>query len=143
MKNKNGNSSDYEVGYKKPPKKNRFRKGKSGNPRGRPKGAQNLTGIMNDLLEKPVTVVIEGVKQQMAGRNALAFKIFEKALKGDARAIEILREADREITHELLKEQQQAEGETSKTQTDKEIIDHFLRTHTHRSPKTKERQHEK
>lgn len=28
----------YEVGYGKPPKKNRFKKGRSGNPRGRPKG---------------------------------------------------------------------------------------------------------
>ena len=29
------------VGYGKPPKKNRFKKGDSGNPRGRPKGAKS------------------------------------------------------------------------------------------------------
>ena len=28
----------YDVGYGKPPKKHRFRKGQSGNARGRPKG---------------------------------------------------------------------------------------------------------
>jgi hypothetical protein len=36
-----GIASAYEVGYGKPPKHTRFAKGKSGNPRGRPKGAKN------------------------------------------------------------------------------------------------------
>ena len=31
---------DYEVGYGKPPKKHRFKRGQSGNPRGRPKDAK-------------------------------------------------------------------------------------------------------
>ena len=36
-----GRLHDYTVGYGKPPKKNRFKKGDSGNPRGRPKGAKS------------------------------------------------------------------------------------------------------
>jgi hypothetical protein len=31
----------YEVGYRRPPAEHRFRKGQSGNPRGRPRGARN------------------------------------------------------------------------------------------------------
>jgi hypothetical protein len=34
-------SPDYDVGYGKPPETSRFKPGKSGNPRGRPKGSTN------------------------------------------------------------------------------------------------------
>jgi hypothetical protein len=36
--------NDDEVGYGKPPKHGQFKPGKSGNPRGRPRGAHGLKG---------------------------------------------------------------------------------------------------
>lgn len=44
----------YEVGYGKPPAEHRFVKGRSGNPRGRPKGAKNKSSQVNtDYGRKP------------------------------------------------------------------------------------------
>src|SRR5829696_4062755 len=48
--------SDYEVGYKKPPVHTRFQKGKSGNPRGRPKGSANYLTLLRRVLAQKVTI---------------------------------------------------------------------------------------
>lgn len=38
----------YEVGYARPPAASRFRKGQSGNPQGRPRGARNRRPALNE-----------------------------------------------------------------------------------------------
>ena len=40
---KDDKDADYEVGYGKPPETTRFKKGQSGNPKGRPAGAKGWT----------------------------------------------------------------------------------------------------
>lgn len=51
---------DYEVGYGKPPKRTRFKKGQSGNPKGRPKGAKGFTASLKREMESKVTALSEG-----------------------------------------------------------------------------------
>ena len=44
--------SDEDVGYGKPPKANQFKPGKSGNPKGRPKGARSEATMLVELLSQ-------------------------------------------------------------------------------------------
>jgi hypothetical protein len=81
---------DYDVGYGKPPKHSRFRKGKSGNPSGRPRGTKNLrTDLIEELAEK--ISVREGDRPTTISKQRAYIKtLVARSLKGDARAATIL-----------------------------------------------------
>jgi hypothetical protein len=70
-----------EIGYKKPPQKHQFKKGKSGNPKGRPKKTKNLGQAIFEAFHKPKTVMIGGRSTKMAGVDVLAAKLVKDALE--------------------------------------------------------------
>ena len=45
---------DHDAGYGKPPRHSRFKKGQSGNPKGRPKGGRNFSTDVKATLEEPI-----------------------------------------------------------------------------------------
>lgn len=74
------------VGRGKPPKQHRFRKGQSGNPKGRPKGARNLTLELAEELNQKIRIR-EGDKESYVSKQRAIIKaMVTKALKGDTRA---------------------------------------------------------
>ena len=57
----------YEVGYAKPPEGTKFRKGVSGNPRGRPKGAKNKLPALNE--ERMKNIILEEAYRTITVRD--------------------------------------------------------------------------
>lgn len=83
MTNKN------KVGYCSPPKKNQWKQGQSGNPKGRPKGAKNLeTVVVQEALA--VIAIKEGNKiLKITKVEALMKRMIAKGIQGDNKAAKI------------------------------------------------------
>lgn len=83
-------NEDEAVGYGRPPKKSRFKPRQSGNPRGRTKGSTNFLTDLSRTLKAPVVIQDRGKARKVTTQIALFMRLREKALKGDARALELL-----------------------------------------------------
>jgi hypothetical protein len=84
---------DYEIGYRKPPKATRFQKGKSGNPRGRPKkDPESLDpGLVLQSIDSETIVVVDNGKRKCMTKAEIGFRQqFKKAIKGDLRAARLI-----------------------------------------------------
>lgn len=76
----------YEVGYRKPPKSRQFVKGKSGNPKGRPKGSRSLKSDLTDELYGKISITESGQRRSLTKQQAIVKRLTIDALSGDAKA---------------------------------------------------------
>ena len=83
------NDEPPSVGYMSPPQHTRFKKGKSGNPRGRPRKQEDLNTVLHRVLNRKVRV--KDNDQTMPIRDALMRKLRELALQGDRQALALQR----------------------------------------------------
>ena len=88
---------DYEVGYGKPPRHTRFKKGQSGNPRGRPSGSKNLATVLSEALNELVIVAENGGRRKITKRQAIITQLVNQSAKADWRATKILLDMVRDI----------------------------------------------
>jgi Family of unknown function (DUF5681) len=85
-------TEQYTVGKGKPPIKHQFKKGKSGNPSGRPKlprqkPAWDFQKYLIDELKSPITIIEgDGKKKKISKKEALVKSFVADALKGDKEA---------------------------------------------------------
>ncbi len=81
---------EYEVGFGKPPKHTQFKKGQSGNPKGRPKGIRNLNTDLEEELNQKIVVTEGGMSSETTKQRAMIKALFAKAMKGDSRSSGVL-----------------------------------------------------
>jgi len=84
------NSSNYQVGYGKPPRHTRFKRGQSGNPRGRPRGSKNLPTLLTEALNQRVLVAENEGRRKVTKREAIITQLVNRSAKADLRAMKIL-----------------------------------------------------
>ncbi|HKT23694.1 MAG TPA: DUF5681 domain-containing protein [Terriglobales bacterium] len=82
--------AEQKVGYCEPPEHSRFKKGKSGNPKGRPKGTINMTTILKKTLSETIDVEENGEKKTISKMEAAVRKLIDEAITGDMQAFRVL-----------------------------------------------------
>jgi hypothetical protein len=117
---------DYEVGYGKPPKHTRFRKGQSGNPKGRPKGARGLTASLRRELETKITIRESNRELRLTKGEAMAKRFTNAALQGNERALLTLLKLDGQIYGSAPDQIEEAGKEARVEPVDLEILRDFL-----------------
>ena len=114
---------DYEIGRGKPPLHAGFQKGRSGNPRGRPRGAKSLATLLAEALNQPVAVAENGRRRQMTKREVVVAQLVNKSASADPRATKLLLEMVRDLEKRA---EASAPPPAAFTAADAEVIDQLI-----------------
>lgn len=79
-----------KVGYGRPPQETQFKKGKSGNPKGRPKHPTTLRECLNKVLSEFRSIKVDGKKRKVTNLETLIRQLCAASLTGNLKAMEIL-----------------------------------------------------
>jgi hypothetical protein len=123
-------NSDYEVGYGKPPAATRFKPGRSGNPKGRPKGAVGLTTIVRDMMHEKIVVRTARGTKKIRHIEALLRRQLEMAVKGDLRAITLLTGMYRAAVPDAIDPDLMQPSGEELSREDQAILEDYQRTTT-------------
>ena len=85
-----GAGEQEPAGDPRPPRSTRFRPGQSGNPRGRPKGAQSLRGLVASALGERVEAKENGRRRRITKLEAAVKQLVNRAANGDQRATQFV-----------------------------------------------------
>jgi len=80
----------YAVGYRRPPKATQFEKGKSGNPRGRPKGSRTVGAVLQDILRQKIAVTENGKTRRLPALEVILRRLANDAMRSEPRALKLL-----------------------------------------------------
>jgi len=78
---------EKSVGYGKPPEVTGFKKGLSGNPKGRPKGSLNVATAFTKALREKVVINENGQRKTVTKLEAALKQLVNQAASGNLRAL--------------------------------------------------------
>ena len=87
---KNSRPSDYVVGYRRPPKATQFTAGKSGNPKGRPKGAGPSGRSCRTSFRQKIAVTENGKTRRIPALEVMLRRLVNDAMRSDPSALKLL-----------------------------------------------------
>lgn len=78
----------YAVGYRRPPKHTRFKKGKSGNPSGKQRQPPESPFDLDRRMREPITAISNGEPLHGCRREIEIRSVVKKAVHGDLKSIQ-------------------------------------------------------
>lgn len=128
-------NSDYNVGYRRPPKTTQFKKGESGNPKGRPKGSRSLQTILVEELKSSVTIHENGRSKTVKKGEVIVKQMVNKAMAGDHKAAHlVLGVSQQQEYQDALKESTAIDTVTQEDQIVMQSIMERMKNQLLRSP---------
>lgn len=115
-------ASDYEVGYRRPPKGSRFIAGRSGNPRGRPKGSRTIGAVLQALMSAKVNVTEHGRTRRITRLEVMLLQLANDATRGDPRALKLILD----VADRYARPAEEADRSEEMTSEDLEILADYL-----------------
>jgi replication-associated recombination protein RarA len=122
MRDDFNNVTDH-VGYRKPPKHSQFKKGESGNLKGRPRGSLNLATVLERTLREQIVTNQNGRRTVITKLEAAVKELVTQAAAGDARAM-------RHLSQLVISAEQRSvvvEPVTELSETDQKVMENVLK----------------
>ena len=116
-------TGDEAVGYGRPPISTRFKKGQSGNPRGRPKGSLNVASALRKAMREKVVISEHGKRKTITKLEASSKQLVNQAASGKSPALRYLFELAQQIEK---REDQSPDSCASLSEIDQEVIQGLL-----------------
>ena len=101
---------NYRVGYGRPPREHQFKKGQSGNPKGRPQEAKGSKAILKKMLAQKVAVNQQGQQRMITMLEVSLQQLVNKSARGDHRSLLLLFELLPALEKNLPESRKQSEG---------------------------------
>ena len=95
---------EIKIGYGAPPAATQWKKGQSGNPKGRTKGARNMKTVMHNWANGKVRVKVNGRPRTLSNLEAHIERLHVQGLSGNIRASALLLQLVQQYVPEALDE---------------------------------------